>query len=233
MFAIQIPIFIFLAVSLIPLNVKFSLFGFAPDNTMGLREILLIISACVAISESATSREICYIKEMLSARAEKLAAGNEDARRFLLLPYGLRPDFESEPTETFLSAGWPKWSLTFMNIAVQAILAIVVAVTAITIHVMVMIDICSHPSISTEFSGGVVCFVVLADVFAALEWYSRKGLLPYRSTRWQEIFAEWKKKEPKLHDDIFELARRQHQLRGPLAQIFGRPTPIKTARAII
>jgi hypothetical protein len=44
--AIQVPIFIVLAVSLIPINVEFSFFGISPHASKGWRELLLLARCC-------------------------------------------------------------------------------------------------------------------------------------------------------------------------------------------
>ncbi len=86
--AIQVPLFLLLAVSLIKQDVKLAIVGFSIDGVGGLREILLVISSFLALMTSGFNRELGDLKEIIKGAVEKISQGKPDAREFLNVRYG-------------------------------------------------------------------------------------------------------------------------------------------------
>ena len=67
----------------------------------------------------------------------------------------------------------------------------------------------------------------------ALQSYMRLGVFPYRDHEWKAVFDNMKKKDPEHYNTIMKLAELEHQKKGVLRQLFGRPTPVKVWRRFL
>ena len=93
LFLVQLPRFLCLMLMLLPIEVRFSIFGITSDNIIALREVLLVISGVLGILARSYASQLVYLKEMINARAEKIADKNEEAKMFLRLVYGLESEW--------------------------------------------------------------------------------------------------------------------------------------------
>jgi hypothetical protein len=93
--AVQVPLFLLLAFSLVNLDGKVSVAGFSIEGVRGLREMLLVISSTLALRSSNIDRELGDITEIMKSAVQKLS-GKDDVRNFLSVRYGVgefaRPD---------------------------------------------------------------------------------------------------------------------------------------------
>jgi hypothetical protein len=103
--AIQIPLFLLLAFSLVKPDLKLSIVGFSIDGVRGLREILLVVSSTMNVVIWNFTKELQDINEMLSGVAQKLSRENADALAFLRTRYGLNDDSAPQVFEPSLLLG--------------------------------------------------------------------------------------------------------------------------------
>jgi hypothetical protein len=225
-------IFGVLALSLIPLKVQFSFFGITPTDTKGLREVLVLVGALLGLVSSTINREMGYLKEMLRARIDKQAGKNEDAKKFLSLPYGLAQYYDPVPDDPHLKSGFARVLLTIVSWALQVLIVLALIGALVLIQLTILVDIYRQPSISREFSIGVIAVIVMFDLLLLSSWYMREGLVPFQTDEWQRIFRNWQSKEPRLYALVMEVAQLEHNRKGVLRRLLGRPTPIKVAKRL-
>lgn len=230
--AIQVPLFLILVLPLIPIKINVSLFGLTPADTKGLREILLIVMSCIGLFDRSTTAQISFLREMLEARNALVTGKNKDANQVLSLAYGFNNMWSPYPDDPDLKPSLTVRLFNITGIALVVCFTVFVLCALFAIQVLIFIDIYNKPSFSTGASVAAIGFAILADLLLLYEWYARKGLFPYTDHQWKRIFSEWQKRDPEIYKNIMKLALLDHERKGILRQLFGRPTPIKSAKRI-
>ena len=95
--AIQAPLFLLLAFSLLNIDLNVSVAGFSAATSKALREVVLVISSVFGLGIAAFGRQIVYLNEMLKAEIERKSKGNAFALGFLELRYGVSQDLTHKP----------------------------------------------------------------------------------------------------------------------------------------
>jgi hypothetical protein len=87
---VQAAIFLVLALALVPIQINISIPIISSlQNTKGLKEIFLIVSAGLSLYGSIGNGEATYLSELIKTRIEKLTKGDADAAATLRAAYGL------------------------------------------------------------------------------------------------------------------------------------------------
>jgi hypothetical protein len=165
---------------------------------------------------------------MLRARIDKQAGKNEDAKKFLSLPYGLGQYDDPVPDDPHVRSGFGRVLLTIVSFLIGLALIGALALIQLTI----LVDIYRQPSISREFSIGVIAVIVMFDLLLFSHWYMREGLLPFQTDEWPENFPKLAKQRTEAVRMVMELAQLEHNRKGVLRRLLGRPTPIKVAKRL-
>jgi hypothetical protein len=87
--AVQIPIFAFFVLSLIPIDANSSVLGVSPTSSKHLREILLVVSAVLALGTSFIGYHHDVLTEILAAHVEGRSKGDKDVQEMLKISYGI------------------------------------------------------------------------------------------------------------------------------------------------
>lgn len=164
-FSLQMPILIFLVLSLIPIDASVSVLGITPSGNRNLREMLLVFSGLLGMAAAGLNHHAAVLSEILSAYAEKQSRGDEKIKEYLGIGYGV--NFAVLPDTSGVNLKTSGWYAAFIVLLVMALvlLIVVVLLAAFTIHLLVLRDVYVDPSFSHGVSVGVIVFVLLTDVF--------------------------------------------------------------------
>ena len=163
-FSLQMPILIFLVLSLIPIQASVSVLGISPSANRNLREMLLIGSAFLGVAAAALNHHAAILSESLNAYAEKRSRGDAKIKGYLNIGYGV--DFSVMPETSDANMNTSGWYLAFIGLMgfAMILLLAVLLITGFIIHVLVLRDVYVDPSFSRGVSVGVIAFVLLTDV---------------------------------------------------------------------
>ncbi|MHB8269259.1 hypothetical protein [Bradyrhizobium sp.] len=166
-FSLQMPILIFLVLSLIPIDASVSVLGISPSGNRHLREMLLIVSALLGVAAAGLSHHAAILSEILSAYTEKRSRGDAKIKGYLGIGYGV--DFAVLPETSDVNLKPSGWYAAFIGVMALAVILLLLALllTGFTIHLLVLRDVYVDPSFSRGVSVGVIVFVLLTDLFSA------------------------------------------------------------------
>jgi hypothetical protein len=220
--AIQAPLLLLLAFSLVNIDVSVSLAGISVKATKALREVLLVLSALFGIGASAYGRQLVFLSEMLKAHIARLSNKNEFAREFLETRYGLS-DLSHKPFDDDLRPGIIQKIAHVVTLVCQLILLIMFSIMLFSIQVASLVAIYREPNFSLAVSLFVIVFVLLVDLVGFCLWFLYRSLQPYESEE------DWKRLK-KLHETdekkwgaIIDDMMYRHYAKGPLWRLATRP----------
>jgi hypothetical protein len=178
---IQVPIFVFFVLSLIPVESSSFVFGALSKD---LREILIVVSAALGLCISVIGYYHDALTEILAAHVEYRSNGNKSVEEMLRLSYGI-DIFPLPPrTQGHLELGWGYLLFVRIFTAFTAVTVIVLALSALFIRLKVLEDIYFTPTFSTAASLWVIGFVVITDTLGAFIFILNTG--PIRARRFEE-----------------------------------------------
>src|SRR5262245_26806290 len=222
LYAWQVPLFLFLALSLVPVKISGAIFGVSIDSAKTLREVLLVISSTLGLAALFIQSQGTYLEEILDAVAIKQSANNKDLKEFLTVRYGtgtflLRDYNDDLKSNAKLVAG-----VIFLVILVLLLLLLFSATTAI--HIFNLVEVYLHPNFSNTISVLVMAYVILADIVLVLGFFLIISPLPYST--WEDLrkLERLRSKDPAAYDAVISAMVRKHLQKGFLRRIFGRPT---------
>jgi hypothetical protein len=166
-FAIQIPIFAFLALSLIPGGSNLPADA-SRLSTHNLREILIVVSAVLGLGMTYVGYYHDVLTDIVAAHVESLSKGTKEVQEILKISYGLDV-FPLPPGATeYRQLGWGYRLFAGSFAVFTAMILVVLAVGIIYIRVKVLENIYFQPTFSTVASVGVIGFVVMCDTLGLL-----------------------------------------------------------------
>lgn len=221
--AIQIPLFLLLAFSLVNLDVKVSLAGFTLEGVRGLREILLIISSIVGVVSFGVARQLGDLNEVMKAATEKIAGGKADVKNFLNVRYGLEELSIPSTFDPSLLIG--KLQLASIVLAAIPYVLVVIAliVTVLGVQFLTMRDIWLHPNFSPDVSIAVIVFVVATDAASLIINWLHRGLQPLQTLEDTKKLDRLEWKDKSKYDEIVKEIAMQHARRGFFSKLLFRP----------
>jgi hypothetical protein len=218
----QIPIFLFLAFSLLNMDTSIILFGISVKSLSHIREVLLIISSSLAIWAWTIDTPIRFIQEMMGACINKLSNNDDDLRDFLKIRYGL--------------AGWSlkvfdknlKPTLMYGIIAIMMLLAIVIIAIMIvaillSIQIASLYEINNYPNFSHGVSIFVISYVGLVDFFVLSAAILTTVKIPYSTYEDLNMLVRLKKRNPDAHQKIINDMVNEYLKRKRIVRMFTRP----------
>jgi len=219
-YAIQVPIFALLVLSLIPIEASFSILGISPTSNKNLREILIALSALIGVGIAFLNSYHDALSEIIAAFTEKRSKGNKPLESVLKAGYGL--DAMPLPPQSMgdLQLGWGYAAfLVLFGFLVVSLLAIL-ALGSVAIHLIVLHEIYAKPSFSTGVSIAVICFVVTCDCLTLIITLANSGPILVRD------FANMmtvSKMDDVRSAEIYRGMWRQHLQKPFLLRLFTRP----------
>jgi hypothetical protein len=166
-FSLQMPILIFLVLSLIPVDASVSVLGISPSANRNLREMLLTVSGLLGVAAAGLNLHAVILSEILSVYAEKRSKGDAKLKGYLNIGYGVEFAVLPETSDKNLNtSGWYAAFIAVMGLGMILLLAILL-ITGFAIHVLVLRDVYVDPSFSRGVSVGVIVFVLFTDAFTA------------------------------------------------------------------
>jgi hypothetical protein len=163
---VQITLVLFLGLTLLSVNLSFSMFGLSTADANNLREVLLLVLSSVQMANTLPSVEQANIQKLLLAVVERDAKGSEVARKALYLRYGV-----GGPILNILPDGGysVRHFITLVAMALAFVgWAMFYFVLVIVIEIAAIVSILVTPTISLPVSVLVTLYVVLASVSAGL-----------------------------------------------------------------
>lgn len=182
--AVVLTLWALMALSLLPVHVKFTLFGIESDNLKALREVLLIAYSSINVYASLMTRqEASYLKEIVRAHDELLTPFKEieslDGRNVLLLAHGLSHHWAPNPTDKNLRPMGRSFLFNLSRDVLILSFGVMLLAGSAAIQIAVMVMIVRYPNYSTTISILVVIYAMICDFAILTGWYIRKGLYPY------------------------------------------------------
>ena len=180
--AVIATLWLVLAISLLPTEVKYNFFGFTSDSVKALREVLLAMQAALGGYVSfAVRQEMSFLKEMVRARDEKLSAGNEDAKNILFLAHGIgiSHHWTPLPEDKQVRPSWWPVIVSALRDFIGLAFMLTLLVVVVAVQLLVMLQIFEHPNFSRAISVLIIAFAFCVDLIVFLGWYSRKGIYPF------------------------------------------------------
>jgi hypothetical protein len=177
MCALQLPIFAFFALSLVPAGANPSILVALSKE---LREILLVISAALGLCIGVAGYYHAALTDMLSAHLDARKE-NDSAREILRISFGIDAFPFPRATEGHfeLESGYHFFVKIFNAIAVTTV--VMLALTALFVRFKVLEDIYFTPTFSTPTSLWVIGFVVISDILGTMLFILDVG--PIRTRR--------------------------------------------------
>jgi hypothetical protein len=164
-FSLQMPILIFLVLSLIPVAASVSVLGISPSANRNLREMLLIVSGLLGMAAAGLNLHAVILSEILGAYSEKRSRGDAKLKGYLNIGYGVDFAVLPETSDRNLNtSGWYAAFIAVMGLGILLLFAVVL-ITGFAIHVLVLRDVYVDPSFSQGVSIGVIVFVLFTDAF--------------------------------------------------------------------
>jgi hypothetical protein len=221
--AIQIPLFLLLAVSLINQDVKLSIVGFSIDGARGLREILLVITSILGLMASGFNRELGDIKEIMKGAVEKLSQGNADSREFLNVRYGLSEFAYGRTFDPHLHTGnfhlvWAVLILMPMLLLLGALVGVALSVQFLNLR-----EILLHPNFSPTVSVMVIVFVAAVDLVIGVTAWLRRGPQPFQTLEDSNKLSRLEWKDRAKYDAIINDIVKRHLAKGTIRRLLTRP----------
>ncbi len=177
---VQIPIFALLVLSLIPVDASSSVLWTSPASNKNLREILIVVSAVLALVTSFIGYHHDVLAEILAAHVERQSKDDKDVQEMLKISYGIAL-FPLPTTQGHLELGRGFRLFVHIFAALSAITLVILALGTIFIRLKVLEDIYFAPSFSTEVSVWVIGFVFLCDVVGLLIFLLTTGPIVARN----------------------------------------------------
>lgn len=179
LFAIIAPVFLFLAFSLLNIDVSVSVLGVSAQASKSLREILLLIAATFGTIAGVVNRDLQFVREMIGAIVEQKAQGKIEVKEFLEQRYGLSqfsplisfsPNLKAGKVQKFMAT-----ILVFSAIAWLIMLATIV----LGVQILNLIEVYYHPNVSPTAAWFVIAYAITGDVMGIANWFLGRSLQPY------------------------------------------------------
>jgi hypothetical protein len=221
--ALQVPLFLLLAFSLVNLDAKVSIAGFSIEGVRGLREILLVISSIIGVESSSIARQLGDLKELMKAATEKISGGQADARNFLNVRYGLEELSDISKFDQSLQIG--KFQIAMLLLAGLPYLVVVLALVVIVLAVqfLTLREIWFHPNFSPGISVAVIVFVVATDIATLFLSWLHRGWQPFQTLEDKNKLDKLQWRDKAKYDEINNEIASQHMRRGFFSKLVYRP----------
>jgi hypothetical protein len=220
--AIQIPIFVFLVLSLIPVQASVTIFGVSPGASKNLREVLVVASALLGTASAALNHYIDLLGEIVSAYVDRRSKGDKEIAEYLGM--GLGTNHWILPNAKYGNAhlGWG-----FLGfIATLGLLGIIVLLATLLgagyVHYLVLQDIYLNPSFSNAVSVWIIGFVLTCDSFSILLAFLGGGIFPLRDLTNMLAIAKIGERNPDEASKIYRTIATQHVQRPWIVRLFFR-----------
>lgn len=219
-YAIQVPIFALLVLSLIPIEASFSILGISPTSNKNLREILIALSALLGVAVGFLNSYHDALSEIIAAFIEKRSKGNKRLEGVLKAGYGLDAMPLPPTSMGHLELGWGyAVFLVLFGFLVICVLAIL-ALGSVAIHLIVLHEIYARPSFSTGVSIAIICFVVTCDCLALIIMVANSGPVLVRDLTNMMAVS---KMDDARSAEIYKGMWRRHLRKPLLLRLFTRP----------
>ena len=197
----QFPLLALLVFSQLPIKAKISVFSISPADAQSLREIAIVISVTLGVYSVFLDDQVRKLNEIIATYVARLPKGNRIVEQLLAIRYGTLGKAYWRGADNLSAGIFQSTALVVAAIAFFSVIACVI-VLIIGIHVAVLLDIYSHPTLSRAVS----VFVIVIDIVAlvgGIAW----GMLNY----WFQPF--------KSSDDVRKLDHLKYANRGEYDRI--------------
>jgi hypothetical protein len=220
--SVQIPVFIFLALSLIPIQASFSILGISPAANRNLREVFLVVSTLMAMIASGLSYYSAILTEMLAGYLDRRSKGDTRVRGYLNIAHGV--EFFILPSRYGETVNTSGWYVAFIGTVAVALFLffLIVVVTVFGIHVLVLRDVYNDPSFSPTVSVAVIAFVLIGDFLSIAISLVANG--PILLNDFSNMFAAKKigERDPAKESAIYQRLAQLHVQKPWLIRKFTR-----------
>ncbi len=179
--AIQVPLFLFLAFSLLKLDVNLNVLGISAGVSQKLREVLLLLSTTFGVISATMNRELGFVKEMMKAFIEKQSGTDNNLKEFLEARYGLSLISPLQSFDSDLIVGKTQFVGFIIWIASGLVFVGMLILMAVAVQFLNLIEIYLNPNVSRGASFFVIAYVVLGDVIALGSWLLAYSVQPYQT----------------------------------------------------
>ncbi len=233
LWALQLPIFMFLVLALIPVHASVSIFGVSPEGSKNLREVFVVASALLGVGSTCLNHYQDLLREIISGYVDRRSKGNKEVAEYLGMGSGtifwLMPNAKYDDAQL----GWGFLGLVGMIGAIGALVLVTTLVGAGYIHFLVLKDIYSDPSFSSAASTLVIAFVLACDCFSILLSFLSGGGFPLQDFTNMYVVQKINDGNPEKGTKIFAAIAKQNVERPWIARfLFGFRMPTKLPRVL-
>jgi hypothetical protein len=223
LWALQTPLFLLLAFSLVNLDVKVSLAGFSIEGARSIREILLVISGILQMRTANIQLELNDVKELMKGAVEKISGGKIDVLDFLNVRFGLGGMSEPGRYDPKLRLGGFHLALATLAILPAFLYFGAAVILGIGIEFVTMWQIWFHPNFSRAVSAAVIAFVLAKYIALLSVIWLKLGIQPLQTYEDLEKLSKMQWKDKARFDEIFGEVKQQHAKRGFFSKLLFRP----------
>jgi hypothetical protein len=197
---IQIPVFLFLVLTIVPTAPHIAVFGIT--GIENFREVLLFIASTIGLVSIFIFNNMGFIDDILEFYAEWQARDEPRAKTYLaaryqfvwfLHPIGVDPDRNVSP-------------LTALAVLLVGLLLALVAALLVfslgIIEIFVIIDIFKHPTFPAWVTYPILVYALLVSFLAVMNAVFNSFWLPHRNFSNARAFLRLKKTDPKRFEAI-------------------------------
>lgn len=223
LFLIQAPLFLFLAFSLLNINVTVSVLGISAAASKSLREVLLLMSSTLGLASTFVNREVSSINELLHAVVAKAAGKNIELGEFFKVRYGLGSNSSLLTFSDELHIGRAQWMLFLVNILSGVAFVLMLIAIVLIVQILNVVEVYRHPNVSDTAAWFVISYVVLGDIFTISNWLLSRSYQPYQTYEDIKKLDKLKETDKQKYDAVISDMVQRHHLKGFMMRLLTRP----------
>ncbi|MGX4804853.1 hypothetical protein [Bradyrhizobium guangdongense] len=214
LFSAQLPILIFLVLSLIPVDASVTIFGVSPKASKNLREVLIVASALVGVFATTLNHYVDIMNDIIGCFVDRRSKGDKEVSEFLGLGLGTNLWFLPGVKYENASVSWGFLALISMIAVLGISVLLCTFFGTVYVHFLVLKDIYINPSFSHATSVAVISFVLACDVFTLLLAFLSSGGMPLQDLTNMLTMSKISEKDPDRAAKIYRAMALEH-LRRP------------------
>lgn len=219
----QIPIFLFLSLSLVNVETTIGVFGISAKSAVQLRELLLCVSIILGYLSWLNSTPLNYLNEMLDSAAVRAAKNDPILKEFIGMRFGISPLMTVRSYDRNLDHGVLQHIVSIIAVVALLVAAAMFALMVASVQMINLWNVIQHPNFSTAISYVTVAFVVCGDLFFFFIFLLRSLVQPYRTYEDFNKLLSMQARDSKAYDLVIKSMVEEHLKKNVIFRVFRRP----------
>src|SRR5262249_821604 len=158
-----------LVIIALDIRLPVTVLGITPQSSRNIREILLILSATLALYQISVGRDSRKLAELMRAVIQKMAKDDYVAEIMLRMRYGVSTLWKNlDTTAGELRPGPVQWIAMTVQLSGAVLIIVGIITGAAVLHIFILLDIYQHPSFSPFFAKLTIAYVITCDVVTTI-----------------------------------------------------------------